>query len=159
MTKAGRQFILEKLIPFVEREHGNGFAMSQWHRRYLTPGTESMDFDDVFRICPVDGSVCCLGGSIAVLLGRPAGFDAAESPELAAALSLTIKQAAGLFLNWRNERARTALQKYCWPRKYRNAYQRANTPAAKAAVAVRLLRQLAAEGGQILRNPDYKRAK
>ena len=31
LNKKAVKFITEKLIPFMQREHGNGFAMYMWH--------------------------------------------------------------------------------------------------------------------------------
>lgn len=77
--------------------------------------------------------------------------------KLAEALSITIRQAVGLFLHWENDGHLCRGRRYCWPRKYRNAYKRADTVAGKAAVAVRLLKEIAEKGGDVLLNPDYRR--
>lgn len=156
MTKKTRAFILEKLIPFVEREHGNGFCMSSWRALVTTGENLDGEYDGVEdRTCPCDGSVCCIGGSIAILLGIPRGLDYSTHPELAKAIGITRKQAQGLFLSWESDGEKNKTLPFCWPKGYRMAFARAKTAEKKAAVAIRLLREIAEKGGSILANPAY----
>ena len=152
LNKKATKFITEKLIPFMQREHGNGFAMGTWISRTrgkwsdlagLQPG-DTCEFDSIERPLPPCETVACIGGSIQHLTGR--------KRNLHKHLGITHKQADGLFRNWVNEGYE---YEFGWPEKFITRFDAADTPRKKAAVAVALLKQIILKGGDILKNPNY----
>lgn len=137
-----RRFILNKLIPFIRREQGRGFGMSDWIVK-LSEGDETT-IDNVERSVPVCGTVACVGGSIQHLCGNK--LRAVRT--LAAKIGLTKDEAGGLFYAW-DESA-----DFCWPESFRNRFDAAQTPRGKAGVACQLLKKIAREGGACLHNEN-----
>jgi len=147
-----RRFILEKLIPFVEREHGHGFGMNIWFKN-LKPG-ELIIRDGLERLVPPCGMICCLGGSIEFLLGgapqRTLFFlDEARIKRAADAIGLTRDEAIALFFYWHPKDGRIGAADR-WPDSYAWRFNDAKTTEGKAAIAVELLREIAEKGGEIL---------
>ena len=144
MNAKARRFLLTKLIPFIQREHGNGFVMEDWitqvdDESYLT-------FDNVsHRKAPSCGTVACIGGSVEILLKLKSGDN---NRPIADALGLTLDEADGLFYVYQNE------SDYCWPARYRSRFAAATTPRGKASVAVALLKEIAEKGGSILKGQE-----
>ena len=167
MNAKHKKFIREKLIPYVLRDQGRGFAMSEWLNTELIPFEPIDDFcyDDVKnRVAPACGTVACIGGSIEALTrkieDKARNYDFEEG-ELAEHIGLTVVQGHTLFYGWAGSEDMDPLYDYTlsedgeticppWPPKYVAAYARAKTPLAKAKVAVRLLEEVAKTGGKIL---------
>lgn len=157
MNAKSRDFILKKLIPFIRREQGNGFAMSQWYASYGL-ADKLPTYDGVPHKPFCDGSVCCIGGSVAFLLDL-ASFIPTRPEHVkphAKALGLTPNQTFGLFMNWGDLDSRCD---FLWPVRYRRDFAKAKTAEAKANVAIRLLKRLTVAGGGILANPVPKAAR
>jgi hypothetical protein len=135
MNTRQKKFILEKLIPFMEREGGNGFAMEEWKDEYVK---EDEYFDGVKHRAPKCGTVACIGGSIQIL-GRG---------RLATTLTgLDEDKLEGLFHDWE-----VGLEgDYGWPGGYRREFKKAKTARGKMRVAVRLLREVVKTEGACLR--------
>jgi hypothetical protein len=146
MNATQKKFILNKLIPFMLREHGNGFAMDTWRSTYENNPEEIKrwgleDFDDVKHKPPSCGTVACIGGSIQLLKKISDG----REKQLANAIGLTEDQANGLFYHWDDGSA-----DFGWPGKYINRFEKAKTPLAKAKVAVALLKEVVRTDGKCL---------
>lgn len=152
MEAKHKKFILEKLIPFVLREQGNGFAMGEWIAEYkkedLVGGDSFSSFDGVSHRPPACGTVACIGGSTQVLLHR--GKYTPE-PILAKDLGLSPDQAAGLFYNYSPSRSDIP-GVFAWPKKYAERFLKAATPYRKAQAAVALLKEVVRTEGACL-NP------
>lgn len=147
MNKAAKKFIEKKLIPFVQREAGNGFAMSTWKQPYTQQDIDANfgakeEFDSVEHRVPACGTVACLGGSIQVLTGKRG------MGPLSKAIGLSKDAADGLFYNWLSGDINP--QGYGWPTKFAVAFGKAKTPRGKAGVAVRLLREVIRTNGECL---------
>lgn len=136
-----RKFILKTLIPFVLREHGNGFAMDTWHT--AVPPGNLFASDEIERKVPACGMVCCLGGSIQAIKDIP-GSGIGMTAELGAFLGLTPEEARGLFYHWYGK------DEYRWPAKYMRMFAARKTPLGKAKVACALLTEIAMNGGACL---------
>lgn len=155
MNAKQKKFILKKLIPFVAREHGRGFAMSTWVNKDDGAGAEAYH-DDAPRIVPVCGTVACLGGSTQILaksrtssiLGR------ASNRTLARILGLTAAQASGLFFYW--EPDDDFCHTHAWPRTFQTKFAQARTPYGKAMVAVRLLKEVVRTNGECLASKRFR---
>ena len=154
MNAKQKKFILKKLIPFVAREHGRGFAMSTWVTK--KPEGELLLVDDVERPVPVCGTVACLGGSTQTLCnfrnGTRTGLSAMHK-RIARILGLTAYQASGLFYNWEPNDDHD--HPYSWPKTFATQFYRAKTPYGKAMVAVRLLKKVVATNGECLKSRRY----
>ena len=147
MNLQQKKFIREKLIPFVLREQGRGFAMSEW-TEYLDEGGK-IKLDGVFRTVPKCNTVACIGGSAQILFSSGKNFYASMSDEdIADRLGLTLSQAQGLFYQWEGK------SKMCdghgWPLKFASRYKKAKTTLGKAKVAVALLEEVVKTNGKIL---------
>ncbi len=142
MEAEHKQFIRRKLIPFILREHGRGFAMGTWCNVKLPVG-ELCEFDGIKRTIPVCGTAACIGGSVNFIqksrnLDMP--FKAAQT------LGLTREQAKGLFYYWEPD----AESNYRWPRSFVLRFERCTTAWGKACVAVALLREVMRTNGECL---------
>jgi len=149
MTKEQKHFIVKKLIPFIMREQGRGFAMSRWWFE-REPGSQCTG-DGIRRRVPNCGTVCCIGGSVQVLRGEEGHF---FSPTLYVreALGLSEDETVGLCYNWaESEGAFNSEVPFAWPMKFRSAFARAKTPLGKAKVACRLLKEVVRTEGKCLR--------
>lgn len=147
MNAKSKKFILNKLIPFVTREHGCGFAMSTWKKKL--PVGFSAEFDDLEREIPVCGTVACLGGSTQ-LLRYPKVRAQMSWKAMGKILGISEEQAHGLFFYWKPADRRYG--NYAWPKKFAVAFGNAKTPYGKAMVAVRLLKEVVKTEGACL-NP------
>ena len=144
MNAKQKKFILNKLIPFILREEGRGFAMSAWCHRNLPVG-EEMFYDDTAREVPVCGTVACIGGS-AQLLSSINGRPVANWERTI--MGLTDEQADGLF--YRREQGNQKRWGVGWPDKFAIRYKKAATPLGKAKVAVALLKEVVKTNGKCL---------
>lgn len=149
MQAKHKKFIREKLIPFMLRDAGRGFVMENWCLKGLDPGQE-LDVDGLLRPAPKCGTVACIGGSIACLLGsRAQGL----SNKIIEPLGITKKQAKGLFYEWAYDTAPEQASwtpKYGWPAKFVNAFNARTSPLGKVKVAVRLLEEVMRTNGKCL---------
>jgi len=144
-----KQFIRRKLIPFILREHGRGFAMSTWCNNQVPPG-EEIEEDEVVRTVPKCGTVACIGGTASLLVGsRVQSVRAAIQ-----ALGLPPRQAKGLFYVWEvpeaNRDGLVTVDKYGWPILFRQRFARCNTPWGKARVVAALLKEVIRTNGKCL---------
>lgn len=128
------KFIKKELIPFILREHGRGFAMSTLLSRKLAGSEE--EFDEVSRIVPSCGIVCCIKGSVAVIKGINLNVEGYDR-KIVRAMGLTKKEAYGLFYDWKGKGISCA-----WPRMFAKRFFRCKTPLSKAKVAVALLEEV-----------------
>ena len=147
MNAKQKKFILNKLIPFITREHGRGFGMENW--RYRAPVGEISYQDGVERKVPVCGTVACIGGSTQILCDTRARCNRA----MGRILGLTPNQAGGLFYRWEADDDPYG-GKFKWPEKFSAAFERAKTPYGKAMVAVRLLKEVVRTNGECLNVRD-----
>jgi len=144
MTVRHKNFILKKLIPFILREQGRGFAMDRWLGKYEPD--EEVCLDNVWRETPVCGTICCIGGSIQHLKNiKGLGSKVAEA---GAMIGLDYEATEGLFYYWTDENKDFG---YGWPAKYRDRYKKASTPYRKARVAAALLREVVRTSGECLK--------
>lgn len=139
MNLRQKKFITEKLIPFILREKGQGFIM-EGTIRTLTPG-EEFSADGIRHKTPSCGAAACVLGSIRMLRKR---YDL-DYTEAAKILGISSEAAYGLFYSWYETRDR-----YRWPKEHAEAFALAETPLAKAKVAVRLLREVVKTNGACL---------
>lgn len=146
MDKAKKQFILKKLIPFILREQGRGFAMSVWRPRDISPG-EPITYDNVCRKVPECGTVACIGGSLEAL-----GACKDADNRGGRALGISHDAARGLFYNWY-----PCTNHFAWPLSFANRYKKAKTTLGKAKVAVALLREVVKTNGKCLERRDGER--
>jgi len=147
-----KKFVLEKLIPFIQREHGRGFGMSSW-RKTDTPGYYS-SMDGIARKVPPCGTLCCIGGSIAVLkkidddyITGPASIRRFCERHSKRVLGLDPEIAYGLFMGWNTS---NSLCEYLWPTAYRLRFDDANCPEDVAEVAASLLRLVCETNGRCM---------
>ena len=136
MNQKHKDFITKKLIPFILREQGRGFAMDSWIEEDLEPGGK-FNFDDIDRNVPRCGTVACIGGSAQFL---------AKGKDANKVLGLTYEQADTLFYGWEADDESTI----GWPEKYVARYAKAKTTLSKAKVAVALLKEVVKTEGKIL---------
>jgi hypothetical protein len=152
-TKA-KKFILERLIPFILRERGNGFIMEDWLREYTkddTAGEEGLFyFDGVEHRVPSCGHVGCIGGSVDFLQKVSLGKRQNDA-RVAKVLGLTLEQGKGLFYNFGTDRGTS---EYGWPEDFAARFVAATTPYKKARVVVALLKQVVKTNGECL-NPVW----
>ncbi len=141
MTARAKRFIEKRLIPFLLREHGRGFAMDEWVK-HRPPGS-SFYGDEVTRAVPKCGTVACIGGSVCYLKQ----LRKSATRKVAAAVGLEPDAAQGLFMEWQG--GQTA-EGFGWPETFAQAFAKAETPYRKAQVAVRLLRQVVKTEGACL---------
>lgn len=134
MTKEQKDNITKKLIPFILREQGRGFAMGTTLVENV-PGL-SVICDGIRREVPrCDGTVACIGGSLKVLFGS-GSFGHSMTEYGISLLGLSEGESHSLFYGWKTS----------WPSPFRQQYARAKTPLGKARVAARLLKKIAKEG-------------
>jgi hypothetical protein len=129
-----KEFIINHLIPFILRDHGLGFDMSYWVD----------DFSDYERQydgerVPSCNTVCCIGGSIDVLLGP------SDLQQSASFLGITTAHTNALFYHWLRYQAEGG---YGWPLADARALYNAKTRLDKAGVACALLRRIAEKGDE-----------
>ena len=135
MTKEQKRFVLEELCPFVLRENGNGFSMGVWLEK-KKPGGRFIQ-DGLWRSGPSCGTVCCIGGSIEVLMGLEE-----ESTEKEVAKAIGLNESVAKNLCW-----------VClWPERFRKRFLKCRTPLGKAKVAVALLKEVVRTDGKCLRD-------
>jgi hypothetical protein len=145
MNQEQKDFIENKLIPFILREEGRGFGMGVWLEN-VTPGGYFI-VDSVERNVPSCGYVCCIGGSVDSLMGR--GLDCDEMSHI---LGIGPGAIDALFNLWEWDEDSTFPHKfgYYWPEEYRRNYDEAATPLAKAEIAVALLREIVKTDGKVM---------
>jgi hypothetical protein len=136
VKKVNGEFILKELIPFILREHGQGFSMQQWAFK-ARPGREML-WDGVWHTIPPCGTVACIGGSARILM-KEKGIQDMYTREY---LGLTASQYEHLVYGW--------MDVHQWGEPYVSSYAKAGTPLAKAKVAVRLLKKVVATDGKVL---------
>jgi len=142
-----KKFITEKLIPFILRAEGNGFAMDTWKQDFTKQVQNDVEngddfyFDHVNHKFPVCGTVACIGGSIQCLAGVRGMSNMADM------LGLTINQTNTPFYSWD-----TGRDVHGWPMKFQRQFEARKTPLGKAKVAVALLREVVKTSGECL-NP------
>lgn len=148
MNARQKRFILEKLIPFILREQGRGFAMSTWVTKEK-PGTEITDLDVDYRKVPGCGAICCIGGSIQMLRGIR---NRHNQKEIMNAIGLTKDQMNGLFYQWDGFGVDgTDGRIYGWPAEFAERFENAKTPYRKAQAAVALLKEIVKTNGECLK--------
>jgi hypothetical protein len=135
MTKTQKTFVLEKLIPFILREQGRGFAMSSWHLHAKVGAIFAPD--GVSRKIPVCGTVACIGGSIGHLKNM---WDNGHTDTSGKAIGLSYRRAHKLFYCWEHR----------WPKNFSHKYARSRTPLGKARVVCALLKEVVRTNGKIL---------
>ena len=145
MNAKQKKFILNKLIPFILREEGRGFAMEFW--KIKEEVGEKLWLDGVPRDVPVCGTAACIGGSAQCLLHPRAKYDMGYG-KLAAELGLSLEQTHGLFYEWNVEDMDDSGAH--WPKRFANQFKKAATPLGKAKVAVALLKEVVKTNGKCL---------
>ncbi len=148
MNQRARTFIEKRLIPFVLREHGMGFAMETWYSDVKGLGESVYSYDSVPHTEPKCGTVACLGGSVQVLLAR-SSRDEISRARIAKAIGLSSEQASGLFNNWYGNEDEG--REFGWPKRFARRFEDAKTALGKAKVAVALLREVVKTNGECLR--------
>lgn len=140
MTEEQKQFVLERLIPSVEREEGRGFDMKVWFEKWGVYVEEGHNRD--LRTRPSCGTVCCIGGLIESLVGTNVPLSFRKAGEI---IGLNPAQSRILFD-----------ENIFWPQPYRSQWMSAFTPGEKAAVAAALLGEVVRTNADILSNyiPD-----
>lgn len=141
ITKKQKTFIRETLIPFILRHEGAGFAMNRWKDEYLISGQTTWA-DNIGRTVPPCGTVACIGGSTQFLCK----LNTMSSNVLGRRLGLTAAEAQGLFYGYDGPEEGGL----GWPRRYRIQFYRADTPLAKAKIAVKMLEKVIETNGKIL---------
>lgn len=149
------KFIREKLIPFVLREQGRGFAMEVWQRTGLEPN-ETWFYDDLLlsRKVPKCGTIACIGGSVEALVqkrkktgpwkwwvdteidGEKYDFRVVSAAPL---LGISYKNTNKLFYHWNTGDEG-------WPLKHLTAFAKAKTPLQQAKIACKFLGEIAERG-------------
>lgn len=143
-----KKFILNHLIPFIMRDAGRGFAMSEWQSRAISEdANDKYFFDEIKRIAPACGTVACIGGSIECLTGIQVRRNDTATKAAAKLLGITKEQADGLFYFWE-------VGEDGWPQEYAKKFEKSDTPYKKARVACSLLRQIAKKGSKALPNQE-----
>lgn len=137
MTAAQKRFVREKLIPFILRDHGRGFAMQGWIAQvscinFDADGIAVIDGIDHPR--PACDTICCIGGSISALIQQY------HPKRIREALGLSDDQADALFYHWDDDPHRHG--DLSWSKSYREAFAKAKTPLDKAKVACQLLEDM-----------------
>lgn len=143
MNAKQKRFVVERLIPFILRDAGRGFAMETWNSEF-TDGRDR--FDGILRRAPSCGSVHCIGGSIAALKGR------VGSPMFSSNFA-RVGRDIGLNQDYADKLFSASIlngHPYMWPERYRKLYRGARSTIAKARVAVSLLRKIVKEGPKVL---------
>lgn len=157
MNAKQKKFILDKLIPFIMREQGRGFEMSDWRfeRRdgAYREGTklgfyESGDLKKDVE-WPKCNTVACIGGSAELLLKTGREIDTAKK------LGLSEGEFNGLCYCWEKRQisdldSTTSKKWGAWPEKYMARWAAAKTKLAKAKVACDLLREVVKTEGKCL---------
>lgn len=158
MPKRAIAFIQNKLIPYILREGGRGFAMDDWIvRKDDTWENDIHVGDDVVRKMPPCGTVACIGGSVLALRNKSVrSGDISEGAIRFAAkqMGLSTPQARGLFINFGPDDSdpdQADRYEWAWPRSFAVRYGQRKTTMGKAKVAVSLLRAVIRTNGEILR--------
>ena len=150
MTAEAKAFVLEKLIPFINREQGRGFTMEHWKSDFRVGSV--LEFDGVPRKIPDCGTVACIGGSIEVL--RRNNYPDRSEASISETIGLNKGEGEGLFYYWELSEDDSRVE-YQWPVSFQKKYANASTPRAKAKVACDLLRVVVKTNGECLKNPAY----
>jgi hypothetical protein len=147
MNAEHKKFIRTKLIPFILREQGRGFAMEDWCNSGLAAGETWRGWQkfEVSREVPKCGTVACIGGSVCHLSGE----DITRITDTAEYIGLTKEQGYALFYGVSAEFAEPS-DAGLWPERFRTAYVNRKTPLGKAKVAVALLREVMRTNGKCL---------
>ena len=150
MTAEQKKFWLEEVCPFILREQGRGFAMTDWQENVEHIG--NFWADGLVRKTPSCGTVACIGGTCHMLLAkRPKLKDISNNTEdIAEHIGLSVDKANGLFMNWDTDDYIMPASGYCWPERFRKRYQAAKTPLAKAKIAVALIKEVVKTDGECL---------
>jgi hypothetical protein len=146
MNAKQKNFILRRLIPFISREHGRGFAMGTWKKNLPVGWVE--EFDNISRKVPFCGTVACIGGTTQ-LLCHPKSHKQISNRTLGKIFGLSREQVQGLCFYW--EPGDANCMEYAWPEKFADAFADAKTPYGKAMVAVRLLKEVVRTEGACLK--------
>ena len=141
MTLKHKDFILHKLIPFILREEGRGFGMEHWLSK--EPPKTKVRVDEIYREVPKCGTVACIGGSIAYLLGLDKN-PACSPTNYLESLGLTLTQRNALFYGWEGNRP------HRWPDSFVRRYAEAKTTWDKSKVACDLLHEIVRTEGACL---------
>lgn len=152
-----KQFIETKLIPFILRDQGRGFAMQRWIMG-ISKGDEIVgSLDDIpAREAPSCGTVACIGGSIQLLTGLKfvhlnhvfASRYRSDIAAISSLLGISSENARALFYGWRKS---SSNETNFWPESFRARFSKARTAYAKARVAASLLRQIAKRGDKVFK--------
>jgi hypothetical protein len=140
MDEKARAFILDRLIPYIQRNEGRGFDMA----RYITvpndkPGGISWR-NWGYLGC---GTVACIAGASSILLGIRCANRSDYWGKVGTAIGLTPEEAMGLFERFK---VRGYGDKCQWPAEFALALEAAKTKKEEADVACNLLLKIAAEG-------------
>lgn len=146
MTKKHKDILLEKLCPFILRDAGHGFCMSQWrceldsfdHFEAVTHRLKPLDGIEGRRR-PACGTTACLGGSLEIVLGLEWNTN---WEDVGAAVGLNPAEADALFFGYGRP--------YGWPPIIAQEFKDAKTPLAKAEVAVKLVKLVVETEGECL---------
>lgn len=122
---------MDRLCNFILREQGRGFAMEVWDCH--PSAGKVLTFDDIERKVPKCGTVCCIGGSIDMLLSKGKELSMSTG-ETGAAIGLDYRDAKDLFYGWNLDESGG------WPQTYKLRYVKAKTASGKARVAVSMLK-------------------
>jgi hypothetical protein len=140
MTSKQKNFITQKLIPFILRDKGRGFEMESWSLldlhlqvKYLHPNLGK------YIPTPVCGTACCIGGSIDFLNGNREPETCGNFRTVGRKIGLNSRQSQRLFS-----------EDIEWPEPFAFRYQKAKTPLGQAKVAVALLRLVVKTEGKCL---------
>jgi len=138
MNQRQKDFILNKLCPFILREEGRGFNMDYWmHNIWQT----KIYYKGKEYLPPKCNTICCIGGSIDILLPKTNKYKS----EI---LGLSDEECNGLFYNY------DSYNDYGWPDSYIKKLESAKTPYGAARVAVALLKKVVETEGKILHRQD-----
>lgn len=117
-------FVENYLFPAMRREHGNGFAMSQWRFGWRDGGPNH--FDDLWdRQRPACDTIMCIGGTMEAITGIRSTY------QLGAILGLDREQSEALFFKWKPDDG----GRIKWPKALAIRFKQAPTPAEKEAIA------------------------
>lgn len=145
MNTKQKSLTIRKLIPFILRDRGRGFAMQRWIGR--VPRGSRFFRDGIERVGPSCGTVACIGGSIQLLTHSRAGLTTdADERLVQRTLGLTHRQVETLCYGWEQSVGGAPP----WPERFRRRYARARTPLGKARVACALLREVVRTNGSCL---------
>ncbi len=154
MTQEHKDFILNELIPFIQRDHGNGFAMEIWlgeseHLLRNLPDQDRLRFAD--RPLPACGTVCCIGGSIDYLMCKkmfpPDSFGLNDVNQMLTEIST---QDTARFIGLDFRKGHDLFFEKDWPPAYKKRFAEAKNPQEQADIACDLLREVVETNGKVL---------